>query len=369
MRSFLQPAQPSCRPPQTTDATRVHQAAPPSAGDAAAPVPQRSLLPLNDAQRDGAHHLSGGLLCIQAGPGSGKTRVITARVDFLCDVVGVPPQRIVVLTFSNKAAAELKVRIKRRGVRISTFHAFCALLLRRVGAAREVGVRPNWRNVDGKEQRELVRLLLSREADEPGAREGSGRAESDDGGGDERAGNDVGASGGRHSSVDEHLKAILECKVLQQLGSWPPPATGTGTGANDAWDHARVQQLTHRYVTLLGERNALDFDDLLLKGLAMLTRPQTGQQLSGEIMHMLVDEFQDTSKLQCALLSAATAVHRNLTVVGDPNQCIYSWRAAERSNLATLEASWSAAQRKRVTLAQSYRSTQRVLRCAKPHLA
>ena len=157
--------------------------------------------------------------------------------------------------------------------------------------------------------------------------------------------------------------------------------------APDAQEEAdRVRALTTRYVAALASRGLLDFDDLLLKGLALARDAAAASRFTRRFRHVLVDEFQDTSAEQCELVAALAAVHGNVTLVGDPQQCIYSWRQAERANLSILRARWEARRAAAgaagsaaaaadadvlacCPLTQSYRSTQRILRCAREILS
>ena len=352
-----------------------------------APPPTSASVPLslNPQQKSAAEH-AGGLLCVEAGPGSGKTRVIAARVEHLCVAANVPAHRILVLTFSNKAAGELRARVgaRARGAMVMTFHAFCAWLLRTSGGA--IGVRPDFKLVDAAMQRDVLREVLRGEsegADE--AARGKRRVDEPHPHAEDEADEDD-ERGGSSRRSDGLLEAILSCKreraaeraaasesaSAASSASAPTDSAAAAAddrvrslaGRDDADESERVRVLTERYESLLASRGALDFDDLLWRGLQLLGSAEEGGRMRGRFLHVLVDEFQDTSSVQCALVRSLCDTHANATLVGDPNQCIYAWRQAERSNLAQLEQSWPRGGVTRLPLTQSYRSTKRVLRVA-----
>jgi len=374
-------------------------AAPPSKPTLPPPQPPgySSAIVLNAQQRAAVEHSAGGLLIVEAGPGSGKTRVIQARVEHLCHVQRVPPHRILVLTFSNKASAELVSRINLggSGVRVTakTFHAYCRQLLCERGS--QVGVRPDFSLLKQAEQQKLLCDVLQRDAAGGDGGDGDGGGEVDGPGGgrkrplasveDDEEDEEEGGEERSTSGVGQHrrlLAAILACKtaVLDEGQRLPGPfstaAVTTVPGAS-TWrrfaeahhmspdERTRVERLTRRYTERQAERNCLDFEDLLIRAVQLLEQPTAASRaVAAQYEHVLVDEFQDTSAVQCRLVAALTATHRHLCLVGDPQQCIYAWRQAERANLASLAALWPAHAVTRLALTCSYRSTQRVIRAA-----
>ena len=365
-RAPKNPSPPS-PPPPTAPPVAAERAPPPSA------------LVLNPEQQQAAKHGTG-LVCVEAGPGSGKTRVIAARAEYLCTTQNVPGYRILVLTFSNKAASELQARVLPRapGAQVKTFHSFCALILRQNGAV--VGVRSDFKLADAPLQRAVLRDAV-RSADAPHGQNdptslgAGGKRRPDEGYGDDDGDDDDAERGSAVVKPGNGLlEAVLRCKreeaaaALGVVSSMSGTAASSTSAAAGSDDEQRVRQIASAYTALLAARNALDFDDLLLRGLALLRHSEGGPRVAGRFVHVLVDEFQDTSAIQCELVRATASVHRNATLVGDPNQCIYAWRQAERANLANLAHSWPGGLVRR-PLTQSYRSTQRVLAVARTLLA
>ena len=402
MSGFLKPKPPAAAAsePLPEAAMAPPQPAAPSSKPTLPPPPPpgySSAIVLNAQQRAAVEHSAGGLLIVEAGPGSGKTRVIQARVEHLCHVQRVPPHRILVLTFSNKASAELVSRLNLggSGVRVTakTFHAYCRQLLCERGS--HVGVRPDFSLLKQAEQHKLLHDVLQRDAVGGDGGDGDGGGEVDGPGGgrkrplasveDDEEDEEEGGEARSASGVGQHtrlLVAILACKtaVLDEGQRLPGPfstaAVTTVPGAS-TWrrfveahhmspdERARVERLTRRYIERQAERNCIDFEDLLIRAVLLLEQPTAASSaVAAQYEHVLVDEFQDTSAVQCRLVAALTATHRNLCLVGDPQQCIYAWRQAERANLASLAALWPAHAVTRLALTCSYRSTQRVLRAA-----
>ncbi len=278
---------------------------------------------LNPEQREAVLAVEGPVL-ILAGAGSGKTRVITHRITHLVLDRGVPSESILAVTFTNKAAEEMRSRsetlLSSRPLRswISTFHSFCVRLLRREAAA--AGLDPRFHIYDEADQlaavREAMRALdLSEKLHPPrrllsriSARKNSGR----DGEGDD----------------------------------------GSGAGVT-----AQVQE---RYRQVLDSAGALDFDDLLLRAVALLQgHPAVREAWGGRFPYLLVDEYQDTNRSQYELVRLLAGAHGNLTVVGDEDQSIYSWRGAELSNILDFEHDFPGARVFR--LEENYRSSQAIL--------
>ena len=286
---------------------------------------------LNPAQLDAVRHPDGPLLVL-AGAGSGKTRVLTYRIAGLIHDRGVAPSQILAVTFTNKAAGEMRERLEHllgpgvaRALWIGTFHSIASRILRLSGAA--LGLDPRFVIYDGDDQRALMREVL------------------------------------RAQNVDDH--------------QYPPAAVlaEISRAKNDLIDHvayaARAE--THRqsvigrlyaaYQRRLEECHALDFDDLLVRTVELFRQhPDVLARYQARFLHVLVDEYQDTNHSQYVLVNLLAGTRRNLSVVGDDDQAIYRWRGADVRNILEFERDYPDA--KVVTLEQNYRSTQRILRAA-----
>ena len=285
---------------------------------------------LNEAQHR-AVEAPGGPLMILAGPGSGKTRVITQRIAYLVDHVGVPPWRILAVTFTNKAAREMRDRVEHllgaRAAQLSmgTFHAICARLLRREGPA--IGLSPDFAIYDTDDQTALIRTI-----------EG-----------------ELGLDQKRFTPRSV-LSAISSAKNAQR------DAASYQQHVDNYFEEV-VARVFERYEAALRRSGAVDFDDLLGRTLELFeTHPDVEQRYAERYLHTLIDEFQDTNLVQYRLARAFASVHRNLTVVGDPDQSIYSWRAADIRNLTNFDQDFPGATV--VLLEQNYRSTGHILRVA-----
>jgi DNA helicase-2/ATP-dependent DNA helicase PcrA len=284
---------------------------------------------LNDAQRDAVTAIGGPLL-ILAGPGSGKTRVISHRVAYLIRTVGVSPRRIVAVTFTNKAARELLSRIERlvgasaQPVTAGTFHALCARILRSDGAA--LGLDPHFHIFDEDDQLRVMKGVLA----------------------------ELRLDEGRVSP-----RAVLHGigKLKAEL-VFPESAPNAGT---------YFEEVVHRayalYQKRLRESHGLDFDDLIAETVRLLAlAPTVAEKYQERFLHVLVDEFQDTNVAQYELVKLLAARHRNLAVVGDPDQSIYRFRSADIRNILNFERDFPDA--KLVVLVKNYRSTQCILDAA-----
>jgi len=301
-----------------------------SSAPATGPIPEIDPL-LNAAQRDAVHHGDGPLLVL-AGAGSGKTRVLTYRIAALIRDRHVPPQRILAVTFTNKAAGEMRGRVERlvgppiaRAVWMGTFHAICSRILRRSGAP--IGIDPRFLIYDTDDQRALVREVTA--------------------------------------ALDVDDRQFPPIAVLAAIGR----------AKNELVDHvafaARAEtfrdevigKLYAAYQRRLDECHALDFDDLLMRTVGLFREhPATLAEYQDRFRHILVDEYQDTNHAQYTLLSLLAARHRNVCVVGDDDQAIYRWRGADVRNILEFERDYPDA--RVIKLEQNYRSTQRVLRAA-----
>ncbi len=284
---------------------------------------------LNDPQKQAVAHVDGPLL-VFAGAGSGKTRVITYRIANLL-ANRVAPYRILAVTFTNKAAAEMKERLTRltspevtRDLWIGTFHSVCARLLRRYHDS--VGLRRDFVIYDGSDQKAVVvRALRELGYDD------------------------------RQFPPKQFLSAISGEK-------------SEGRGPREAKQLGRltdvVLEVFARYERALGLANAVDFDDLILKMTRLVEDPDSpaGADLRGRFLHVLVDEFQDTNLIQYRLVRALSEHTRNLCVVGDDDQSIYRWRGADVRLIRSFKHDFGGAAV--IKLEQNYRSTANIVKAA-----
>ena len=285
---------------------------------------------LSARQRQAVQHPSGPLLIV-AGPGSGKTRVIAHRIAYLVSVEGVAPWRVLAVTFTNKAARELRERAEglvggaNSGLQVRTFHSFCAFVLRRDGG--RIGLDPAFSIYDGDDQQRLVRSILEEMDLDP--KQFAPRAVL------------AGISDAKNKMIDDSRLSKLTKSYFEEV----------------------VARVYARYTELLGTANAVDFDDLLLRAHTLFEDyPDVLETYQERYRHVLVDEFQDTNAIQFSLARLLAGKHRNICVVGDPDQSIYSWRHADIRNLTDFQTVYPDA--KIVTLDQSYRSTQTILEAA-----
>ncbi|TMF65788.1 MAG: hypothetical protein E6I14_01020 [Chloroflexi bacterium] len=287
--------------------------------------------PLNDEQRVAVTHGDGPLL-ILAGAGSGKTRVLTHRIAYLIRDLAVPASAILAVTFTNKAAKEMRERLDRlvgkerlAELTVGTFHGFCARLLRREGPL--VGIDRSFAIYDEADQRAVLRQAMA----------------------DTNASERVFAPGAISSVVSS---AKNELKGPADLASSPK-------GQLD-----RIAAIVwKRYDELLRENNAVDFDDLLLLACRVFeTSDRALEKWQDRYQHILVDEYQDTNRAQYVLLRYLAGFKQNLAVVGDDDQSVFSWRGADVRNILDFERDYPNA--KVVKLEQNYRSTQRILDAA-----
>ena len=293
-------------------------------------MPDPILDPLNPEQRAAVTHGDGPLL-ILAGAGSGKTRVLTHRVAFLIRE-GISPRSILAVTFTNKAAREMKERLDRllgeaqlKDLTVGTFHAFCARLLRRDGPL--VGVDRGFVIYDEGDQRALIRQTM----EEQGVSERLFTP---------------GAIGGAISGAKNDLQGPADMAAA--------PRNQLDRIAALVWQ---------RYDALLRENNAVDFDDLLLLVCRLFETSDVAlEKWQERYQHILVDEYQDTNRAQYVLLRYLAGFRQNLAVVGDDDQSVFSWRGADVRNILDFERDYPNA--KVVKLEQNYRSTQKILDAA-----
>jgi len=288
------------------------------------------LAELNPAQREAVEAINGPVL-ILAGPGSGKTRVIAHRVAYLIKVVGVRPHRIMAVTFTNKAAREMESRLTKlvgeqvKDLTIGTFHAICARILRRDGQG--IGIDPKFVIYDDDDQISLIKKSLQALGLDP------------------------------KQYAPRALQSVISSAKSQMVTPSDYPKRSR------SYFEEITQRVYERYEKLLGESKALDFDDLLLKAVELFRKsPETLLKYQSRYLHIQVDEFQDTNLVQYELIKQLAGKWRNVCVVGDPDQSIYSWRSADLRNIMNFEKDYPDA--KVVLLEQNYRSTKMILEAA-----
>ncbi|MCX6005138.1 MAG: DNA helicase PcrA [Chloroflexi bacterium] len=285
---------------------------------------------LNPAQKEAVKHIEGPLL-ILAGPGSGKTRVITHRIAYLVKTCGASPRRIMAVTFTNKPAREMKERLEKllgqvaESLTVGTFHAICARILRQDG--KPVGLDTNFVIYDEEDQLSLIKQCLQDLDLDP-----------------------------KQYNPQKIRNAISHAKS-QHLTS-----AGFASESGSYWEEV-VARVYGRYQEQLEQSNAVDFDDLLMKVVHLFEKhPDILEKYQSRYMHLLVDEFQDTNITQYKLIRMLGGKHRNVCVVGDPDQSIYSWRFADIRNILSFEKDYPDAAL--IVLEQNYRSTQNILEAA-----
>ena len=285
---------------------------------------------LNPQQTEAVKAVDTPLLVI-AGPGSGKTKVITHRVAYLIYEKHVSPFEILGLTFTNKAASEMNDRISGlldnsvAGVTISTFHSFCAMLLRR--ESEKLGLKQNFTIYDDQDQVSLVKKLVKQ--------------------------------------LDIDVDNVTPRTLLSQISKAKSKMVGWSTYQENAGNY--IQEFTAKiyeeYEAALNLSSALDFDDLLLKTYHLFRDyPEVVSKYQERFKYVMIDEFQDTNITQYAISKQLALATGNLAVVGDPNQSIYSWRNADIHNILSFHDDFPTA--KVVNLDQNYRSTRTILETA-----
>ncbi len=298
---------------------------------------EKYLHDLTAPQREAATHVDGPLLII-AGAGSGKTRVITRRVAYLISL-GIPPYSIAAITFTNKAAGEMKSRVSALAGRplhdfgrfeqpwsmICTFHSLCLRILKHFAA--QINLAPDFSIFDASDQTKLVKeaiklLDLSSTNFAPSS---------------------------VHGTISNAKNKLITAEAFAQ--------------SEGDFYHRTVARIFTKYQKLLDQNNALDFDDLLLRTAhALRDFPDVLAEVQERFQYLMVDEYQDTNYVQYVLAHAIALRHRNICVVGDPDQSIYAWRGADIQNILDFEKDYPDA--KIVRLEQNYRSTKKILHIA-----
>ncbi len=285
---------------------------------------------LNAQQREAVEATEGPVLVV-AGAGSGKTRVLTHRVAYLIGVCGIPPEQILAVTFTNKAAGEMRERVRKLlgpeadGLLVATFHSACVRILRRdIG---HLGLSRGFVIYDESDSLGVVKEALRR--------------------------------GGLDPKV--HDPRGLRWRIDQWKNTGVLPAQAAEQQAD--LDGERAAGVYATYQRLLADAQALDFGDLLLQTTELFEHhPEVLAHYRRRWPYVLVDEYQDTNRVQYKLVSQLAGEHRNLCVVGDPDQSIYAWRGADIRNILDFERDYPDA--KVVKLERNYRSTQPILRGA-----
>ena len=285
---------------------------------------------LNAAQRDAVLHTEGPLL-ILAGAGSGKTRVITARIAHLLQNGHATPDEVLAVTFTNKAAEEMRQRVEKmlggdvRQAWVSTFHSLCARLLRREAPA--IGLSRDFVIYDSSDQVSVVKQAMK-------------RLNVDD-------------------KVIQPRAALSRISQAKNRMETPEAMRSSGWSLRDQ----QISRVFEIYQQTLTEASALDFDDLLLKTVDLVENVARVREFyARKFRYILVDEYQDTNRPQYVLVTRLAEIHRNLCVVGDPDQSIYKWRGADLRNILDFEHDFRDVHV--VKLEQNYRSTQVILDAA-----
>ncbi|MBI3671465.1 UvrD-helicase domain-containing protein, partial [Candidatus Azambacteria bacterium] len=285
---------------------------------------------LNQPQKEAVLSTEGPLLVV-AGAGSGKTKVLTSRIAYLISEKGVKPENILAVTFTNKAANEMKERVFKlvgsglNGFNIGTFHSICVRMLRE--HAELAGYKKNFIIFDDDDQKSLIKTILKElnidaEKFKPSVLQG------------------------RISTLKNSLKTSEEFE-------------------KEASDYFQKTLLSvyEKYQKGLREQNAVDFDDIIMLVVRLLkNHKEILEKYQEKYKYILVDEYQDTNSAQYNLIKMLAAKHKNICVVGDSDQSIYSWRDADYTNILNFEKDYPNAQV--VVLEENYRSTQNILNAA-----
>jgi DNA helicase-2/ATP-dependent DNA helicase PcrA len=286
---------------------------------------------LNPAQLEAVTAGTGPMLVV-AGPGSGKTRVLTHRIAWLVQALDIAPWQIMAVTFTNKAAREMRERVQGllggdlRGILLGTFHASCVRLLRRESAdLAAFGYAPDFVIFDADDQKQVIKKAL------------------------------------KELNLDE--KKFTPQRISSAISTAKDALITPDIYPANDYLAGVIKRVYQQYQATLVANNAMDFDDLLLNTVRLFDAfPHVLARYQERYRYLLVDEFQDTNTVQYGLLSRLAATHHNLFVVGDADQSIYKWRGADYRNLQRFHEDFPGA--RTVVLEQNYRSTQIILDAA-----
>ncbi len=293
------------------------------------------LAELNPKQRQAVESTAGPVLVL-AGPGSGKTRVLTQRIAYLIHQGGLNPYHIMAVTFTNKAAREMKERLhhllgeRQRGLTIGTFHAICARILHR--EAERAALNPDFVIFDSDDQLRLIRQAL------------------------------------KDLNLDDKLyhPRSVHAAISRAKNELVFPEAYPGREAA-SYRHEVIGRVYRRYQELLTANHAVDFDDILMFTVRLFdTQGDVTARYQARYAHVLVDEFQDTNVAQYELIKQLVGKHRNVFVVADEDQSIYSWRGADFRNIRRFQEDY---QVQPILLERNYRSTQTILDAANAVIA
>ncbi|BCZ44335.1 DNA helicase [Clostridium gelidum] len=286
---------------------------------------------LNKEQYEGATTIDGQVL-ILAGAGSGKTRVLTHRMAHMIEDLGIAPYSILAITFTNKAAKEMKDRVKvligerADNMWISTFHSTCVRILRR--EIDKIGYKSSFTIYDSSDQKVLVKECMK--------------------------------------ILNINDKDITEQEIIGKIGKAKDKMQGTRSYMleNEAnFREKKIADVYEMYQKRLKENNALDFDDLIFKAVEIFrNKPEVLEFYQNKFKYIMVDEYQDTNGAQYELVKLLASKYKNICVVGDDDQCIYQWRGADIRNILDFEKDYPAA--KVVKLEENYRSKGNILDAA-----
>ena len=286
---------------------------------------------LNPPQREAVTAGDGPLLVL-AGAGSGKTRVIAYRIAWLTGELGVNPRNLLAVTFTNKAAGEMARRVESlllpvglKAPLIATFHSACVRILRQHG--KHIGLPPHFLIYDEDDRESVVKECMK--------------------------------------ELELGDRATTPGSVTQRISYWKNHMMGVDSARHAArgpWE-AKITHVYAKYEDRLRAVGAVDFDDLLLKTVQLFQDvPEAVGWYRGLWRHVLVDEYQDTNRAQYRIIRLLTGEHRNICVVGDPDQSVYRWRGADIANILDFEKDYPGT--RVVKLEQNYRSTRRILALA-----
>lgn len=285
---------------------------------------------MNTEQSEAVRTTEGPLL-IMAGAGSGKTRVLTHRIAYLLDEKGVSPYNILAITFTNKAAKEMKERVQKlvgeeaEVIWMSTFHSMCVRILRR--DADRIGIERNFTIIDPTDQKSVIKDVLKRENIDP-----------------------------------KRYEPRMFISAISNLKNELKTPQDALESANDFYTQM-VAKVYEGYQNQLIRNQALDFDDLIMTTIKLFERvPDVLDYYQNKFQYIHVDEYQDTNKAQYTLVNLIAQKFKNLCVVGDSDQSIYGWRGADIQNILSFEEDYPNA--RTIFLEQNYRSTKTILNAA-----